>query len=106
MIKTRRTDPDHPIVGRFFAAWNNGEQVYYCDSYDPSCGYWMTNIRDTQDRRNVSEWAPGRTFHEVYEFEERKRARLGITETTADEIEGRLIEAGLLEQSDGKDIPA
>lgn len=44
MITTRRTDPDHPIVGHFFIAWNGGEQVYYCDSYDPDCGYWMARI--------------------------------------------------------------
>lgn len=89
-IKTRQTHPDHQVVGHFFTAWNDGEQVYYCDSYDPAIGYWMTNIRNIQDRRNVSERAPGRTYHEVYDFEERKRARLGITETTADAIERRL----------------
>lgn len=94
MIKTRRTDPDHPIVGHFFIAWDGGEQVYYCDSYDPSCGYWMTNIRDIQDRRNVSERAPGLTFHEIYDFERRKCVRLGITEMTADEVERRLTDAG------------
>ena len=93
MIKTRHTHPNHPVVGRFFIAWIDGEQAYYCDSYDPSCGYWMTNIRDIQDRHNVSERAPGRTFHEVYEFEGERRAYLGITETTADEVEERLIEA-------------
>jgi hypothetical protein len=98
MIKTRHTRPDHPVVGRFFIAWNNGEQCYYCGSYDPAIGYWMTNIRDIQDRRNVSERAPGRTYHEVYDSEGRKRARLGITDATADEVERGLVEAGLWER--------
>lgn len=50
----------------------------------------MTNIHDVSDRRNVSERAIGRTFHKVHEFEKNKRANLGITPTTADEIEQHL----------------
>lgn len=91
-IATRATHPDHPVVGHCFTAWNDGEQVYYCDSYDPSCGYWMTNIHAIQDRRNVSERAIGRTYHEVYAFEDARRARLGITDATAGMIERRLCE--------------
>lgn len=87
MIKTRQTHPDHPTVGHFFTCFG---KAYYCDSYDPAIGFWMTNIADPSDHRNVSERAIGRTFHEVYEFEENKRANLGITETTADEIEQAL----------------
>ena len=78
-IITRQTHPDHHTVGHFFTSFHN---VYYCDSYDPDCGYWMTNINEMLDRRNVSERAIGRTYHEVY-----KRDRLGITEAVASEVE-------------------
>lgn len=66
MIKTPLTHPDHPVVGRFFKFW---PRVYFCDSYDPAIGYWMTNVADPSDRRNVSERAIGRTFHEIDERE-------------------------------------
>ena len=70
MLKTPQTDPDHHTVGRRFRAWDG--HTYFCDSYDPGCGYWMTregsatNQTDA-DRRNVSERAIGRTYHRVYE---------------------------------------
>lgn len=66
IIKTPQTDPDHHTVGRRFRAWRDGgPAVYFCDSYDPTMGYWMTNEADPSDRRNVSERAIGRTYHEV-----------------------------------------
>jgi hypothetical protein len=47
-------------VGQRF---NSDSRTYLCDSYDPEIGYWMTNVADPTDRRNVSERAIGRTFH-------------------------------------------
>lgn len=64
-IKTPETHPDHETVGRTFTAWN-GER-YWCDSYDSRIGFWMTNIDNEGDRRNVSERAIGRTFHLDYD---------------------------------------
>lgn len=63
-IKTPETHPDHETVGSYFKAWNG--HLYFCDSYDPRCGFWMTNILNAQDRRNVSTAAIGRTFHEQH----------------------------------------
>lgn len=68
-IKTPFTDPDHPTVGRIFKSYSinhNKPALYYCDSYDPNRGFWMTNVEDETDRRNVSERAIGRTYHRVY----------------------------------------
>lgn len=62
-ILTPQNSPDHWAIGRLWVGWNS--QIYYCDSYDPSMGFWMTNIGDAGDRRNISERAPTRTFHEV-----------------------------------------
>ena len=61
-IKTPQTDPDHDVIGRLWSSWSG---IYYCDSYDPRIGFWMTNIMNPTDRRNVSERAPHRTFHAV-----------------------------------------
>jgi hypothetical protein len=52
--------PKHHAVGRVFYAWDG--QVYYCDSYDPRCDYWMTNVIDAADRKAVSPRAIGGTF--------------------------------------------
>lgn len=60
-IKTPATHPQHEVVGLLFCGWDR--QVYYCDSYDPRQGFWMTNVLDAKERRNVSEQAIGRTFH-------------------------------------------
>ena len=73
-IITPQTNPDHHTVGRRFKAWNDGPQVYFCDSYDPRMGYWMTNETNPEDRRNVSERAIGRTFHQIYEKESKMSA--------------------------------
>jgi len=62
-ILTPANSPDHWAIGRLWVGWNS--QIYYCDSYDPRLGFWMTNIADASDRRNISERAPTRTFHEV-----------------------------------------
>ncbi len=56
---------DNQVVGKKFRAWDG--RVYLCDSYDPSCGFWMQDVDDPSNRRNVSERAIGRTFHEVRE---------------------------------------
>lgn len=58
-IVTPETDPDHHTVGRRFRYYPD---TYLCDSYDPRCGYWMTN-EATGERKNVSERTIGRTFH-------------------------------------------
>jgi len=65
MIKTPQTHPDHHVVGKFWGAHsfkNDKTAVYYCDSYDSDLGYWMTNILDHTDRRNISERAPWATY--------------------------------------------
>lgn len=63
-IKTPQTHPTHETVGSYFQGWSGA--IYYCDSYDPRIGFWMTSVRDSADRRNVSERAIGRTFHEMH----------------------------------------
>jgi hypothetical protein len=65
-IITPETDPGHHTVGHVFHGWDGG--LYFCDSYDPSCGYWMTDIGAPANRRNVSERAVGRTYHERPEY--------------------------------------
>ncbi len=54
--------PEHHTVGKRFKGWDGFH--YFCDSYDPRCGYWMTN-EATQERKNVSERAIGATFHQA-----------------------------------------
>jgi len=77
-IKTVDTHPEHTVVGHFYRGWGSaGQATYLCDSYDPAIGFWMTNIADESDRRNVSERAIGRTFHEPMPWEWKK---FGITE--------------------------
>jgi len=60
---TPRTNPNHHTVGHSFKYFG---EVYFCDSYDPSIGYRMTNIDNLDDRHNVSERAINRTFHHLY----------------------------------------
>lgn len=67
-IKTPESHPDHSIVGRYWGGHSfkhDKTAVYYCDSYDPSIGFWMTNIADSSDRKNISEMAINRTFWEA-----------------------------------------
>jgi len=74
MIITGLTHPDHHTVNRMFAGGLGGH-IYVCDSYDPNCGYWMTpiwaSIQGHHDnwpasRKNVSEQAIGRSYHEIW----------------------------------------
>lgn len=68
LVKTPQTHPDHPTVGHHFGGYSlaqNGTAIYFCDSYDPRLGYWLTNVTNPADRKNVSEAAIGRTFHEA-----------------------------------------
>ena len=70
-LYTAQSHPGHWTVGEYF----NGHDgfIYYCDSYDPRIGFWMTPVTSTKadepgplpERRNVSERAIGRTFHRV-----------------------------------------
>jgi hypothetical protein len=62
-IITPQSHPDHHTVGRRFSGWDGN--TYFCDSYDPSCGYWMTDETNPANRRNISERAVGRTFHPI-----------------------------------------
>lgn len=64
-IVTPETHPDHEIVGKKFKRYDG--QVFYCDSYDPRIGFWMTPEGDGE-RRNVSERAIGTNFRRVYDF--------------------------------------
>jgi hypothetical protein len=57
---------DNTVVGKIFNAWDNCQ--YYCDSFDPRIGYWMTQIGDSSIRRNVSERAIGSSFREVRDY--------------------------------------
>lgn len=75
VIKTMETHPNHETIGKIFKAWN-GEK-YLCDSWEENLGFWMTRVDAPDDRkadkhseyrRNVSERAIGRTFHEVYNY--------------------------------------
>lgn len=58
----------HSTVGERFRGMDG---VYRCTSYDSRCGFWMQNEADPKDWRNVSERAIGRTFHRIYNLEER-----------------------------------
>ncbi len=62
-LKTPQTDPGHHVLGRLWVGYPG--LVYYCDSYDPRLGYWLTNIANSSDRRNVNEKAPGATFQSI-----------------------------------------
>lgn len=42
------------------------ECTYLCTGYDPRAGFWMKNVDNPADLRNVSERAIGRTFHRIY----------------------------------------
>jgi hypothetical protein len=66
MIKTPESHPDHPVVGKFFDAYDG--KIYYCDSYDSSCGFWMTEYKNPENRKNVSERAIDKTFHTINSF--------------------------------------
>ena len=72
-VLTPENSPNHSVVGRYWAGYGSDQGatvIYYCDSYDPACGYWLTNTHNAADRRNVSERAIGRTFHKAEERED------------------------------------
>lgn len=60
-VLTPKERPRHHAIGRFFYAGDS--QICYCDSYDPSVDYWMTNVVGAKIRCAVSPRAIGRTFH-------------------------------------------
>jgi hypothetical protein len=65
-----RTVKTHHTVGHHFSGtnWNRVRtEIYFCDSYEENHGYWMTNVNDPADRKNVSDRAIDRTFHRVEE---------------------------------------
>ncbi len=82
-IKIWQDHPDHETIGRWFKAWDG--RIYFCNSHDPSCGFWMTAVLEPDGglsdepsegqfgevgrsrRTNVTERAIGRTYHRIYE---------------------------------------
>jgi hypothetical protein len=60
-VKTVETDPNHAVIGKVFHAWDGKD--YLCDSWDENMGFWMTDVSDPTNRKNVSERAIGATFH-------------------------------------------
>lgn len=75
MIKTPLTDPNHDVVGRYFAGGHTPGVIYYCDSWDSRWGYWMRDVESSPEfeqdqeskyRRNVSERAINATFWRIY----------------------------------------
>lgn len=68
--------PNDEVIGRYFISGCGA--IYYCDSYDPNQGYWMTPAREGDTswcrqpatRTNVSERAIGGTFHRIYRDED------------------------------------
>lgn len=69
MIKTAKKYKHHETIGHDFKGYSTKTQkteVYFCDSFDSAIGFWMINIGDPEDRKNVSLAAIGRTFHHDY----------------------------------------
>ncbi len=67
-IITPKTNKNHHTVGHYYAGHSYESkriEIYFCDSYDPRQGYWMTNVNRKEDRKNVSERAIDRTFMEA-----------------------------------------
>ena len=62
---TPETDPNHEVVGRIFRHLG---KVYLCDSYDARHGYWLTEMANPDNRRNVSERAIGSTIREIVDY--------------------------------------
>jgi hypothetical protein len=62
-ILTPETNPDHDTVGHKFRSWDGN--IYFCDSYDPRIGFWMTDVGNPDNRKNVSERAIGRSYHKL-----------------------------------------
>jgi len=60
MLPDRYTQHLMTYVGKRYRGWNG--QTYLCESFDLA-GFWMRNVADPADRRNVSVRALGSTFH-------------------------------------------
>ena len=70
MIKTAKKYPHHPTIGHLFKGFSSltwKTETYHCDSWDSEIGFWMTNVNNVEDRKNVSERAIGATFHHDYD---------------------------------------
>jgi len=71
-VKLAMHYPSHWALGHFFGfmPFDKSEvQTYYCDSWVNNMGFWMTNVNDPTDRRNVSERAPDRTYHGIRNYD-------------------------------------
>ena len=101
-IKTPETHPDHPVVGRDILA-HDGHR-YFCDSYDPRIGFWMTRLdcppenlvdQNSEFRRNVSERAIGRTFYVIHvdHYDGRTREHAAIRGAMPSRLPGQVGEA-------------
>lgn len=51
------------VVGRRYRGW---DALYECIGYDPRHGFWMQQVDAPHTRRNVSERAIDRTYHQVW----------------------------------------
>lgn len=65
-IMTPQTHLNHETIGQLFVgpSVDGCAGIYYCDSYDPRQGFWMTHFTG-QRRTNVSERAINGTFHRI-----------------------------------------
>lgn len=65
-ILTPQTHPNHEVIGQLFAAHypQGGAGIWYCDSFDPRQGFWMTLVNGLH-RTNVSDRAINGTFHRI-----------------------------------------
>lgn len=52
------------VVGKLYKG-SFSEGTYQCTGYDPKAGFWMKNVDDPTDIRNVSERAIDRTYHRI-----------------------------------------
>lgn len=53
----------HVVGRRYYGAFNDG--IFLCTGYDVRAGFWMRNVEDPLDLRNVSERAIDRTYNRV-----------------------------------------
>lgn len=70
-LKTPTTDPTHYVIGNYLKGIGGAErdwksEIYWCDSYDPRQGYWLTSLTVEGRRINVSERAIDASFHIVW----------------------------------------
>lgn len=57
------------VVGKTYTYWVDGSlRRFKCTGYDPRNGFWMVREDKPEDKRNVSERAIDRTFHEVRSY--------------------------------------